>query len=79
VQATFSVASTILSESSLSFLGLGPQDAPTWGALLSQGVDYLLFAPHLALFPGMAVMGTVLGINVLGDALRDRLDPGSRR
>jgi peptide/nickel transport system permease protein len=47
--------------------------------MLSQGVDYLLFAPHLALFPGLAVMATVLGINVLGDALRDRLDPGSRR
>jgi len=76
VQATFSVAGTILAESSLSFLGLGPQDVPTWGAMLSQGVDYLLFAPHLALFPGLAIMGTVLGMNVLGDALRDRLDPG---
>ncbi|MBI5017569.1 MAG: ABC transporter permease [Deltaproteobacteria bacterium] len=79
VQATFSVASTILAESSLSFLGLGPQDVPTWGGMLSQGVDYLLFAPHLALFPGLAIMATVLGINVLGDALRDRLDPASRR
>jgi peptide/nickel transport system permease protein len=78
VQATFSVAGTILAESSLSFLGLGPQDVPTWGAMLSQGVDYLLFAPHLALFPGLAIMGTVLGMNVLGDALRDRLDPGRR-
>lgn len=78
VQATFSVAGTILAESSLSFLGLGPQDVPTWGSLLSQGVDYLLFAPHLALFPGLAIMGTVLGMNVLGDALRDRLDPGRR-
>lgn len=78
VQATFSVAGTILAESSLSFLGLGPQDVPTWGAMLSQGVDYLLFAPHLALFPGLAIMGTVLGINVLGDALRDRLDPRGR-
>ncbi|MDW7709833.1 MAG: ABC transporter permease [Deferrisomatales bacterium] len=75
VQATFSVAGTILAESSLSFLGLGPQGVPTWGALLSQGVDYLLFAPHLALFPGLAIMGTVLGMNVLGDALADRLDP----
>lgn len=79
VQATFAVASTILAESSLSFLGLGPQDVPTWGALLSQGVDYLLFAPHLALFPGLAILATVLGINVLGDALRDRLDPGRLR
>ncbi len=78
VQATFSVAGTILAESSLSVLGLGPQDVPTWGAMLSQGVDYLLFAPHLALFPGLAIMGTVLGMNVLGDVLRDRLDPGRR-
>jgi peptide/nickel transport system permease protein len=78
VQATFSVAGTILAESSLSFLGLGPQDVPTWGAMLSQGVDYLLFAPHLALFPGLAIMGTVLGMNVLGDALRDRLEPSQR-
>ncbi len=75
VQATFSLAGTILAESTLSFLGLGPQDVPTWGALLSQGVDYLLFAPHLALFPGLAILVAVLGINVLGDVLRDRLDP----
>jgi peptide/nickel transport system permease protein len=78
VQATFSVASAILAESSLSFLGLGPQDVPTWGSMLSQGVDYLLFAPHLALFPGLAITATVLGINVLGDFLRDRLDPAER-
>lgn len=79
VQATFAVASTILAESSLSFLGLGPQERVTWGAMLSEGVDYLLFAPHLALFPGLAIMGTVLGINVLGDAVRDRFDPTRRR
>ncbi len=78
VQATFSVAATVLAESSLSFLGLGPQDVPTWGGMLSQGVDYLLFAPHLALFPGLAIMATVLGINVLGDRIRDRLDPRER-
>ncbi len=78
VQATFSMAATILAESSLSFLGLGPQDVPTWGAMLSQGVDYLLFAPHLALFPGLAIMATVLGINVVGDRIRDRLDPRER-
>jgi peptide/nickel transport system permease protein len=75
VQSTFSLASTIIAESSLSFLGLGPQDVPTWGSMLSQGVDYLLFAPHLALVPGIAITGTVLGVNLLGDALRDRLDP----
>jgi peptide/nickel transport system permease protein len=78
VQATFAVAGTILAESSLSFLGLGPQDVPTWGAILSQGVDYILFAPHLALFPGLVIMLTVLGINLLGDDLRERLDPTRR-
>ena len=79
VQATFAVAGTILAESSLSFLGLGPQDVVTWGGMLSQGVDYLLFAPHLALFPGLAIMATVLGINLLGDVVRDRFDPGRER
>lgn len=75
VQATFSMASTILAESSLSFLGLGPQDAPTWGSLLSQGVDYLLFSPHIAIFPGLAIMCSVLGINLLGEAIQDKMDP----
>lgn len=78
VQATFAVAGTVLAESSLSFLGLGPQDVPTWGGILSQGVDYLLFAPHLAIFPGLAILLTVLSINLLGDDLRDRLDPTRR-
>lgn len=77
VQATFSVAGTILAESSLSFLGFGPQGVPTWGSILSQGVDYLLFAPHLALFPGLLIMLTVLSINLLGDELREKLDPSS--
>jgi len=75
VQATFGMAGVILSEASLSFLGLGPQGIPTWGAMLNEGVDYLLFAPHLSLVPGVAVMLTVLAFNFLGDALRDRLDP----
>jgi len=75
VQATFAMAGVILSEASLSFLGLGPQNVPTWGGMLSSGVDYLLFAPHLSLAPGLAIMLTVLSFNFLGDALRDRLDP----
>ncbi|MCZ7584156.1 MAG: ABC transporter permease [Deltaproteobacteria bacterium] len=74
VQATFSVAGFILAESSLSFLGLGPQDMPTWGGMLSEGVDYLLFAPHLSTWPGLAVLVTVLAFNFLGDGLRDALD-----
>ena len=79
VQATFGIATTILAEASLSFLGLGPQDIPTWGGMLNAGVDYLLFAPHISIFPGMCVMITVLAFNFLGDGLRDRLDPKSDR
>lgn len=75
VQATFGVAGAILAEASLSFLGLGPQDQPSWGALLDQGASYFLLTPHLAIVPGLAIMFTVLGINFLGDGLRDRLDP----
>jgi peptide/nickel transport system permease protein len=75
VQATFGVAGAILAEASLSFLGLGPQDQPSWGALLDQGATYFLLTPHLAVFPGVAIMVTVLSINFLGDALRDVLDP----
>lgn len=75
VQATFGVASAILAEAGLSFLGLGPQGTPSWGALLDQGAGYFLISGHLALFPGLAIALTVLGINLLGDALRDRYDP----
>ncbi|UCC66580.1 MAG: ABC transporter permease [Deltaproteobacteria bacterium] len=74
VEATFGLAGVILAESSLSFLGLGPQDVPTWGKLLNEGAQYLLFAPHVATFPGMAIMLTVLGFNLLGDGLRNRWD-----
>ncbi len=75
VQATFGMASAILAEASLSFLGLGPQGTPSWGALLDQGSRYFLVSSHLATFPGVAIMLSVLGINFLGDSLRDRLDP----
>jgi len=78
VQATFSAAGVIIAESSLSFLGLGPQDVPTWGALLSQGTTYLLYAPHIAFFPGLFIMLTVLALNLVGDALRDQFDPRHR-
>jgi peptide/nickel transport system permease protein len=74
VEATFGLAGVILAESSLSFLGLGPQDVPTWGRLLNEGVHYLLFAPHVATFPGIAIMLTVLGFNFIGDGLRNRWD-----
>lgn len=75
VQATFGVAGAILAEASLSFLGLGPQDMPSWGGLLDQGATYFLLTPHLAIFPGLAIMVTILGLNFLGDGLRDMLDP----
>ena len=78
VQATFGVAAAILAEASLSFLGLGTQGIPSWGGMLNEGIDFLLFAPHVAIFPGLALMITILGLNFLGDGLRDRLDPRMR-
>jgi peptide/nickel transport system permease protein len=74
VEATFGLAGVILAESSLSFLGLGPQDVPTWGRLMNEGAQYLLFAPHVATFAGIAIMLTVLGFNFIGDGLRNRWD-----
>lgn len=75
VQATFGMAGVIIAESTLSFLGLGvPPDVPSWGRLLDQGVHYLMVAPHLSIFPGIAIMVTIIGFNFIGDGLRDRLD-----
>ncbi len=75
VQASFGVAGAIVAESSLSFLGLGVQaPSPSWGSMLNDGRSFLLVAPHLTIFPGLAILFTVLGLNSLGDALRDRLD-----
>jgi len=76
VAGTISVAHAIISESTLSFLGLGfPPDTPTWGRLLFDAKDYLDIAPHLVLFPGIAIFLVVLSINFIGDGLRDALDP----
>ncbi|WP_439594549.1 ABC transporter permease [Falsiroseomonas sp.] len=76
VTATIDVAGAIIAESTLSFLGLGfPPDIPTWGRLLFDAKDNLDFAPHWALFPGLAIFLTVLTINFVGDGLRDALDP----
>ncbi len=77
VQATFALAGAVLAEASLSFLGLGPADTVSWGALLDEGAVLFLKTPQLALLSGGAVALTVLGVNLLGDALRDRLDPRS--
>jgi peptide/nickel transport system permease protein len=79
VIASFSVAGVIIAEASLSFLGLGvPPAVPSWGGMLSEGRTYMERAWWLVTFPGLALMLTVLSINVLGDELRDALDPRLR-
>ena len=76
VVTTFSVARTIIAEASLSFLGLGlPPPAPSWGAMLDEGRNYITTGWWLALFPGLAILLLVLAINLCGDWLRDALDP----
>lgn len=78
INATFGMAGVILAESTLSFLGLGvPISTPSWGAMLDTGTQFILIAPHLSIFPGIAIMLVVLGFNFLGDGLRDRLDKKS--
>jgi peptide/nickel transport system permease protein len=80
VVATFSVARTIIAEASLSFLGLGvPAPEPSWGAMLDEGRNYITTGWWLALFPGVAILLLVLGINLVGDWLRDVLDPRMER
>ena len=80
VIGTFSMASAIISEAALSFLGLGvPPDIPTWGSMLADGRTYISTSWWLALFPGLCIFFTVLGINLLGDGLRDILDPRLKR
>src|SRR5580658_1199415 len=79
VQAAIGMAGVILAEATLSFLGLGiPSPAPSWGAMLNDARLHLFDSPHLVLFPAAAVAGAVLGLNFLGDALRDHLDPRTR-
>jgi peptide/nickel transport system permease protein len=76
VAATMGVAGAILMESSLSFLGLGVQPpTATWGAMLADGKDYLSRAWWLSLYPGLAILFTVLSYNLVGEGLRDALDP----
>jgi peptide/nickel transport system permease protein len=76
VEATLSLAFAILAEAALSFLGLGtPPPAPSWGRMLSEGRDYMQDAWWMGLFPGLAIVLTVMGFNFLGDGLRDALDP----
>jgi peptide/nickel transport system permease protein len=79
VQVSLALSWAVLTEGALSFLGLSAQPpAPSWGVMLSEGRQYLEFATHLAVFPGLAIMVAVLGANLLGDGLRDALDPQRR-
>ncbi|MCX7560671.1 ABC transporter permease [Sulfitobacter sp. F26204] len=78
VQATLTVATAIIAEASLSFLGLGQQPpSPSWGSMLNTAKNFLSQAPWMALWPGIAIFIVVLGFNLLGDGLRDALDPRS--
>jgi len=76
VQTTLSLTTVLLTASGLSFLGLGVQPpAPEWGAMLAHGRNYLMVAPHVVTFPGLAILLVAIGFNLLGDGLRDALDP----
>jgi peptide/nickel transport system permease protein len=79
VQATLSIAAAIIAEAALSFLGLGQQPpAPSWGSMLNSAQRFLVNAPWMAVWPGLAIFLTVLSLNLLGDGLRDALDPHRR-
>ncbi len=79
VQASFGMAGAITAEAGLSFLGLGTQPpTPSWGSMLNEGRNYLLVAPHLTIFPGIAIMIVVIAFNFLGDSLRDMWDVKER-
>jgi len=79
IQATLGIAGAIVGEASLSFLGLGTQaPTPSWGSMLNDGRRFILNAPHMTTFPGLAIMLVVMGFNFLGDGLRDVLDPKAK-
>jgi peptide/nickel transport system permease protein len=79
VFATMHMATAILSTAALSYLGLGAQPpTPEWGAMISQGQDFMWSSPHMTIVPGIVIMLTVFGFNVLGDGLRDALDPNMK-
>jgi peptide/nickel transport system permease protein len=81
VQATLALGTAVIDAAALGFLGLGPPDprTPEWGTMLADTYRFLSRAPYLAFFPGIAIVLTVLGFNLLGDALRESLDPRLRR
>ena len=79
IQATFGLAAAIIAEGSLSFLGLGVEPpTPSWGSMLNDGRQFLLVAPNLTTYPGIAIMITVFGLNLVGDGLQDRLQTRRR-
>ncbi|MGM0438719.1 MAG: ABC transporter permease [Bacillota bacterium] len=80
ISFTMGIASSIMAEASLSFLGLGAQEpTPSWGSIINNGLQYLRTKPWYSLFPGLAIAYTVLGFNLLGDGLRDALDPRMKK
>ena len=80
VQVTLAIGSNIISTSSLSFLGVGvPIPTPEWGTMLAEGRTYIVSEPWMCIFPGLAIMFTVLALNLMGDGLRDALDPKLKR
>jgi peptide/nickel transport system permease protein len=80
VQGALRVSAAIITEAGLSFLGLGPPPpTPVWGSMISEGRNFLILAPHISTFPGLALMLTVIGLNLFGDGLRDTFDPRLRK
>jgi len=80
VQAALRVSGAIITEAGLSFLGLGPPPpTPVWGSMIAEGRNFIVMAPHISTIPGIALMLTVVGLNLFGDGLRDTLDPRLRK
>jgi len=80
IYSSLNFSGAVISEATLSFLGLGIQPpTPSWGSMLSEAKDFLQVAPHIAIFPGLAILITCVGFNLLGDGLRDILDPRLRK
>jgi ABC-type dipeptide/oligopeptide/nickel transport system permease subunit len=80
VQGALRVSGAIITEAGLSFLGLGPPPpTPVWGSMIAEGRNFIVMAPHVSTLPGVALMITIVGLNLLGDGLRDALDPRLRR